>query len=81
MQPIIGTDLSKNFLIKQVNFNKGIRNKFHIHSIEQVLIVTEGEGIIATEKEEVIVRPGMSYSYRQERNTGMVQLKIQLSHI
>jgi quercetin dioxygenase-like cupin family protein len=58
MQPIIGTDLSKNFLIKQVNFSKGVRNKFHSHSIEQVLIVTEGEGIVATDKEEIIVRPG-----------------------
>jgi quercetin dioxygenase-like cupin family protein len=58
MQSIIGTDLSKNFLIKQVNFSKGVRNKFHIHSIEQVLIVTEGVGIVATEKEEIIVRPG-----------------------
>ena len=42
LQSIIGTDLSKNFLIQQVNFSKGIRNKFHTHSIEQVLIVTEG---------------------------------------
>lgn len=58
MQPIIGTDLSKNYLIKQVNFGKGIRNKFHSQSIEQVLIVTEGEGIVATDKEEIVVRPG-----------------------
>jgi 4-carboxymuconolactone decarboxylase len=58
MQPIIGADLSKNFLIQQVNFSKGIRNKFHSHSIEQVLIVTEGKGIVATDKEEIIVRPG-----------------------
>ena len=58
MQPIIGRELSKNFLIKQVNFSKGVRNKFHSHSIEQVLIVTQGEGIVATDKEEIIVRPG-----------------------
>ncbi len=57
-QSIIGTDLSKNFLIQQVNFSKGIRNKFHSHSIEQILIVTEGKGIVATDKEEITVRPG-----------------------
>ena len=57
LQSIIGTDLSKNFLIQQVNFSKGVRNKFHSHSIEQVLIVTEGEGIVATDKEEITVRP------------------------
>jgi len=58
VQPIIGTDLSKNFLIQQVNFSKGVRNKFHSHSIEQVLIVTEGKGIVATDEEEIAVRPG-----------------------
>ena len=57
-QVIIGKDLSENFAISQVNFGKGIRNKFHSHSIEQILIITEGEGIVATEKEEISVKPG-----------------------
>ena len=58
LQGIIETDLSENFLIRQVNFSKGVRNKFHSHSSEQILIVTEGEGIVATDKEEITVRPG-----------------------
>jgi len=58
LQSIIGRDLSENFLIQQVNFSKGVRNKFHSHSTEQILIVTEGEGIVATDKEEITVRPG-----------------------
>jgi quercetin dioxygenase-like cupin family protein len=58
MQSIVGTDLSKHFLIRQVNFGPGVRNKFHSHSIEQVLIVTEGKGIVATDKEEIAVGPG-----------------------
>lgn len=58
LQAIIGRDLSENFLIQQVNFSKGVRNKFHSHSIEQILIVTEGEGIVATDKEEIAVKPG-----------------------
>jgi quercetin dioxygenase-like cupin family protein len=58
MQPIIDTRLSKNFLITQVTFERGVRNKFHKHDTEQILIVTEGKGIVATEKEEVIVGPG-----------------------
>ena len=57
-QAIIGTDLSQNFRIQQVNFSRGIRNKFHSHSIEQVLIVTEGKGIVATENEKITVVPG-----------------------
>jgi len=58
MQPIVDTDLSKRFRIAQVNFDKGVRNKFHSHTIEQILIITEGEGIVATENEEVTVVPG-----------------------
>ena len=58
MQAIVGPELSKHFVIRQVNFGKGVRNKFHSHSIEQVLIVTEGKGIVATEAEEVVVGLG-----------------------
>ena len=58
MQKIVGPDLSKKFAITMVNFEKGVRNKFHSHSIEQVLIVTEGKGIVATEKEQITVVPG-----------------------
>ncbi len=41
-----------------VNFSKGARNKFHTHTSDQALIVTAGEGIVATEQEERIVSPG-----------------------
>jgi 4-carboxymuconolactone decarboxylase len=57
-QVLVDTTMSKLFAIRQVNFAKGARNKMHAHSIEQVLIITEGKGIVATEKEEVIVKPG-----------------------
>jgi 4-carboxymuconolactone decarboxylase len=58
MQTIVGTDESNRFMIRQVNFARGVRNKFHSHSFEQVLIVTEGKGIVATDKEEITVGPG-----------------------
>jgi 4-carboxymuconolactone decarboxylase len=58
MQPVVDTRLSKNFLITQVNFERGVRNKFHKHDAEQILIVTEGKGIVATDKEEVTVGTG-----------------------
>ncbi len=41
-----------------VNFDPGAVNVFHTHSVDQVLYVTEGEGIIATETEEVRVTAG-----------------------
>ncbi len=57
-QTIVDTSISSRFAIRLINFDKGARNKFHAHSIEQVLIITEGKGIVATDKEEVIVVPG-----------------------
>jgi quercetin dioxygenase-like cupin family protein len=53
-----GSELSEKLLIMQVNFGLGVRNKFHSHTVEQVLIVTQGKRIVATEKEEISVVPG-----------------------
>ena len=61
-----GTDVTKQALspnsneyaINNVNFGKGIRLKFHSHDAEQILIVTAGKGIVATEQEERVVTPG-----------------------
>ena len=49
---------SKEYNLNIVNFGKGVRNKFHAHDHEQILIVTSGKGIIATEKEEVVITVG-----------------------
>ena len=43
---------SKEFDVSVVNFGKGVRNKFHAHDSEQVLVVTSGKGMIATETED-----------------------------
>jgi quercetin dioxygenase-like cupin family protein len=61
-----GTNVTKQFLVSDskdlqlslINFGKGIRNKFHIHDSDQILIVTAGKGIVATEKEKKIVGVG-----------------------
>lgn len=49
---------SKDFNVNIVNFGQGVRNKFHAHNSDQVLIVTAGRGIVATEKEERVVTEG-----------------------
>jgi len=49
---------SKEFNVNIVTFGKGVRNKFHAHDGEQILIVTVGKGIVATEEEERVVTPG-----------------------
>ncbi|MGD2185763.1 MAG: cupin domain-containing protein [Desulfobacterales bacterium] len=49
---------SKEYNLNIVNFGRGVRNKFHAHDSEQILIVTSGKGIIATEKEEKTISEG-----------------------
>lgn len=49
-----GADVRVTF----VGFEKGVVNKWHSHSGEQVLIVTGGRGYVATDKEKRVVIPG-----------------------
>ena len=44
--------------VTAITFRDGARNRLHHHSTEQVLIVTHGRGIVATEAEELRVEPG-----------------------
>ena len=49
---------SKDLRVSIVNFGKGVRNKFHTHDGDQLLIIIAGKGIVATEKEEKVVTVG-----------------------
>lgn len=49
---------SKELRAGIVNFGKGIRNKLHAHSVDQVLIITAGKGYVATENEKKLVTAG-----------------------
>jgi quercetin dioxygenase-like cupin family protein len=44
--------------VVNVKFAAGARNKLHTHTTEQILIVTEGKGIVATKTQEHTVTPG-----------------------
>ena len=58
LQPIVTQQMGEYLTMNVVNFSKGARNKLHTHTTDQVLIVTAGTGIVATDKEEVIVGVG-----------------------
>jgi quercetin dioxygenase-like cupin family protein len=47
-----------DFTMTIVNFGRGVRNKFHVHESDQILIVTAGTGIVATEQERRTVTVG-----------------------
>ncbi len=55
-QPIVSD--SKELSMNIVNFGKGMRNKFHAHSVDQILVITAGKGYVVTEKEKRIVTVG-----------------------
>lgn len=56
VQPLIPEGGDYNMAV--VNFGKGVRNKFHTHESDQILIVTAGKGIVATEHEQREVTVG-----------------------
>jgi quercetin dioxygenase-like cupin family protein len=57
-QAILDADDSDNFNFAIVAFDAGSRNKFHKHSGDQILIVTEGTGKVATDDEVLEVSEG-----------------------
>jgi quercetin dioxygenase-like cupin family protein len=57
-QTIFQQNDSNNFNFGIVHFSAGSRNKFHKHSGDQILIVTEGTGKVATDHEVVTINEG-----------------------
>jgi len=57
-QGLIDNKNSKFFNFAVVNFSAGAKNKFHIHSSDQILYVTSGKGIVADAKKENVVTQG-----------------------
>ena len=57
-QPILAPEDSDNFIFNIVAFDAGTRNKFHTHSCDQILIITEGTGVVANDNESLIVTEG-----------------------
>jgi quercetin dioxygenase-like cupin family protein len=57
-QTIIEPGESANFNCSVVNFSQGCTTGWHIHSCDQLLIVTSGSGMVATEHEQREINVG-----------------------
>ena len=57
-QTIVGDDVGKDLSMSEVHFIDGARNRWHMHSTDQILLITDGEGIVADEAEERTVSAG-----------------------
>jgi quercetin dioxygenase-like cupin family protein len=76
----------KQISVALVSFPNGACNTFHTHGGEQVLVITEGEGRVATADEElrvsagdaVTITAGESHWHGARPDTSMVHLAIML---
>ena len=83
-QPILNPDDSNNFNFAIVAFDAGARNKFHKHSGDQILVITEGKGKVASDDEvlevvegDVVVIPaGENHWHGAPDETGMAHITI-----
>ena len=74
---------SVNFGI--VSFSAGSRNKFHKHTSDQILVITEGTGVVATDDEErtvsagdvVLIPAGENHWHGAPGDTSMAHITIQ----
>ena len=57
-RPILQPGESNDFNFSIVAFDAGSRNKVHKHSGDQILVITEGTGKVATDNEELTVTEG-----------------------
>ena len=82
--PFMPEDLT-NFNVGVVSFGSGARNKMHRHTSDQLLIITEGTGVVATEGEErtvsagdiVLIPAGESHWHGAPGATSMAHITIQ----
>jgi quercetin dioxygenase-like cupin family protein len=51
-QEVIADGQSENFRCNVVNFRAGATTGWHVHDSDQILVVTAGRGIVASETEE-----------------------------
>ena len=57
-QELVNPNDSDNFNFSIVAFDAGSRNKFHKHACDQILVITEGTGKVATDNEVLTVNEG-----------------------
>ena len=57
-QGVVAEGDANQLRVNSVTFVDGARNHWHRHGADQVLVVTEGRGIVASESQEFELSPG-----------------------
>jgi quercetin dioxygenase-like cupin family protein len=81
-QAIIGEADSNNFRCNVVNFRQGATTGWHTHDCDQILVVTAGRGLVATEKEQREITVGdVVHIKAGERHWHGANAETTMSHI
>jgi quercetin dioxygenase-like cupin family protein len=81
-QKVIGDGDSENFRSNVVNFREGATTGWHTHDCDQILVVTSGAGIVATEAGEREITVGdIVHIKAGERHWHGATAKSKMSHI
>jgi quercetin dioxygenase-like cupin family protein len=80
----IEAEKDNSLSIAYVSFPVGVRNKLHTHTNDQILIITEGNGIIANESEQqeitvgdvVVIPAGEKHWHGATENSAMTHIAI-----
>ena len=81
-QELIADDQSQNFRCNVVNFSVGATTGWHAHDSDQILVVTAGRGIVASETEEREISVGdVVHIKAGERHWHGARADSTLSHI
>lgn len=83
-QTIIPDGDSQNYRCSVVNFSQGSTTGWHAHTCDQILVITAGNGIVATEQEErevavgdvVHIKAGERHWHGSKANTTMSHITI-----
>lgn len=84
-QAPFAADELTNFNLGVISFSAGSRNKMHRHTSDQLLIITEGTGTVATNSEErtvtagdvVLIPAGEDHWHGAPGDTPMTHISIQ----
>ncbi|TMC76351.1 MAG: cupin domain-containing protein [Chloroflexi bacterium] len=55
----IGGEHSHDLRLSEIHFKSGARNRWHTHTTDQILMCTDGDGLIATDAEQHDLSPGV----------------------
>jgi quercetin dioxygenase-like cupin family protein len=55
----VGSEHSTDLRLSEIHFKSGARNRWHMHTTDQILKCTDGDGLIATDGEQHDLTPGV----------------------